>query len=124
MRTLIYLSLSTILFCCGLSVNAAMTGCPKDGIIEAAVQPYLKVLSCDQQLKHNRNFPFPDAVCTASHQSFIVSVKTETREGTGSDREQFLSRTTVFTCKVQASRLLPDLHAIIRSLIYPKHIFW
>lgn len=124
MRNLFYLCLSIILFCCGLSVNAAMTECRKDGIREAAAQPYLKVLSCDHHLQHNRDAQLPDAVCTATQHSFIVSVKTDTREGTGSGKELFLSRMMIFTCKVQAARLLPDVHAIIRSLIFPKHIFW
>lgn len=128
MRNLFYLCLSIILFCCGLSVNAAMTECCKDGIEEASahpyLKPYLKVLSCDHHLQHNRNSQLPDVVCTATRHSFIVSVKTDTREGTGTGKELFLSRLMIFTCKVQAARLLPDVHAIIRSLIYPKHIFW
>jgi hypothetical protein len=124
MRNLFYLCLSTILFCCGLSVNAAMTACRKDGLAETSAQPYLKVLSCGQQLQHNGDSQLPDKVCTASHHSFIASAKSDTREGTGSGRGLLLSRITIFICKVQASRLLPDVHAIIRSLIFPKHIFW
>ncbi|SFO71827.1 hypothetical protein SAMN05428949_6320 [Chitinophaga sp. YR627] len=101
-----------------------MTECRKDVITAASVQPYLKVLSCDHQFNHNGESRLPDTVCTTSHQSFIVSLKTDTREGTGSGRTLFLTRITLFTCKVQAARLLPDLHTIIRSLIFPQHIFW
>lgn len=124
MRNLSYLCLFIILFCGGLTVNAAIAECNKATTSETAIPQQLKSLSFDHQLKHNGNTPIPDTIITASHQSVVASVKTDTRDGAGTARGQFLARITTFTCKVQTARLLSDLQAIIRLLIFPKHFFW
>jgi len=124
MRSLSNLCLFIILFFGGLSVNAAIAECHKATTSDTATPRTLKILSFDHQLKHNGSTPIPEIVITASHQSFITAAKTDTRDGAGTAREHFLARITTLTCKVQSVRLLSDLQAIVRLLIFPKHFFW
>jgi hypothetical protein len=124
MRTFSYLCLLIVLFCGGLSVNAAIKECRNVTTVETPVPQLLKLLSCDQQLKHNGCTPLPEIIVSASQQSLIISFKSDTRDGAGTAREYFSGRVNIFFYKVQATRLLPDLHAIINLLIFPKHFFW
>lgn len=87
-------------------------------------RPFQKLLSCDRQPKYDRGTPSPEIFIITSRPPVIASVKTDDRDRGDTDREQFLAGINLFSCKVQATRLLPDLQAIIRSLIFPQHIFW
>lgn len=124
MRSLSHLCLLIILFCCGLNVNAAIAGRHEARAASSSTRAFLKILSCDGQLKHNGRPPSRETIITTSQQSIIVSGRTDTRDGADTAREHFLAGINIFSCKVQAVRLLPYLHAIIRSLIFPQHIFW
>lgn len=124
MRSLSYLCLLIMLFCCGLSVDAAITGCHKARAVAPANRPFLKILSCDRELRRHGMPPSPETIITTPQRSVIASVKTDTRDGADTARTNFLAGNNLLSCKVQAVRLLSDLHAIIRSLIYPQHIFW
>jgi hypothetical protein len=68
--------------------------------------------------------PSPETIISTPQRSIIASVKTDTRDGADAARAHFLAGINLFSCKVQAARLLPDLQAIIRQLIFPQHIFW
>jgi hypothetical protein len=124
MRSLSYLCLLIMLFCCGLNVNAAITGRHEARTASSPSRSFLRILSGDRQLKHNGRLPSRETIITTSQQSIIASGRTDTREGADTAREHFLAGINAFSCKVQAARLLPYLHAIIRSLIFPQHIFW
>ncbi|SHN22961.1 hypothetical protein [Chitinophaga sp. CF418] len=124
MRSLSYLCLLIMLFCCGLTVNAAITGCHKASAVSPSTRPFLKILSCDRELRRHGMPSSPETIITTPQRSVIGSVKSDTRDGADTVSAHFLAGTSLFSCKVQAVRLLSDLHAIIRSLIYPQHIFW
>jgi len=124
MRSLSYLCLLIMLFCCGRSVNAAKTGCNKASTASSATRPFLQLLSCDRELRRYGMPPSPETIISTPQRSIVASVKTDSRDGAAAARAHFLAGINLFSCKVQAVRLLPDLQAIIRSLIFPQHIFW
>jgi hypothetical protein len=124
MRSLSYLCLLIFLFCCGLSVNAAITGRHKARTAPLVARPLLKILSCDGQVRHIGRPSAPETIITTTQQPGIASFKTDLPDGADTAREHYLAGINMFSSKVQATRLLPYLHAIIRSLIFPQHFFW
>ncbi|WP_089835678.1 hypothetical protein [Chitinophaga filiformis] len=124
MRSLFNLCLLIMLFCCGRNVNAAVTGCNKASTASSANRPFLQLLSCDRELRRHGWPPSPETIISTPQRLTIASVKTDSRDGADAARAHFLAGINLFSCKVQAVRLLPDLQAIIRSLIFPQHIFW
>ncbi|RFM31677.1 hypothetical protein DXN04_28625 [Chitinophaga silvisoli] len=46
------------------------------------------------------------------------------RPATGHFSEYFLPRLPLYAAVLSTGRLLVDIHAIVRTLIFPKHIFW
>ncbi|PWV46965.1 hypothetical protein [Chitinophaga sp. S165] len=124
MRSLSHLCFLIFLFCCGLSVNAAITGCHRARTAPFVTRPFLKILSCDGQVRHHGRPSPVETIITTYQQPGVSSFKTDLPDGADTGREHFLAGINTFSSKVQATRLLPYLHAIIRSLIYPQHIFW
>jgi hypothetical protein len=106
MRYLVYLCFLSLLFCCRLSVRANVSHTPTP------------------TLRHKAHLHIPQSTVAPFHQSVTTPYKTDNRDGAGTFREHFPIHIATAFCKIYASRLLPDVHAIIRSLIFPQHIFW
>ncbi|MVT12197.1 hypothetical protein [Chitinophaga tropicalis] len=112
MRHVFHLCLLLLLLLCG----GAKAG--------AKVNDSVRKTFVSWQKWQERKQDLPERTIETPHNQVVTPIKSESRDGAGTFREYFLPRIPFFLCKVQASRLLPDVHAIIRSLLFPQHIFW
>lgn len=113
-----------LLFHYGLKAGAVITGNVKTKTPHLHAQAAVRKFIQFPGLWQNRKPEAPEKLIIIPGNHVISPLKTDDYDGTGAFREYFPDSITSFTCKVQAARLLPDLHAIIRSLIFPQHIFW
>jgi hypothetical protein len=83
----------------------------------------LKVISHPNPGWHNGTGYLPETVVECNNAVF-TPFKCESRPGTGHFSAYFLPRIPLQVAQPSTGRLLQDLHAIVKTLIFPKHIFW
>jgi len=51
-------------------------------------------------------------------------LRTDAPEGAAHFKDHFLPPVVAVSSQTLVRRLLPDVHAIVKLIIFPKHIFW
>lgn len=87
------------------------------------VTTVLKVISHPNPGWHNGTGYLPETIVECNN-AVYTPLKCESRPGTGHFSAYFLPRLPLVVALLSTGRLLEDLHAIVRTLIFPKHIFW
>jgi len=72
---------------------------------------------------HNGTGYLPETIVDFNN-CFSSPNKCVYRPGTGHFSGYFLPRLPLYAAVLSTGRLLADLHAIVKTLIFPKHIFW
>lgn len=121
MRHLI-LYLTILLSFCRADAHAGKKGDGQDKK-QQAVTTVLKGISHPDPRWHNGTGYLPETIVECNNIVY-TPLKCHSRPGTGHFSAHFLPRQPFLGAQLSTGRLLEDLHAIVRTLIFPKHIFW
>lgn len=144
MRYAAFMYFFLLLFCCGRTVSANTAAMCRQNMeeqvhttpdvhfpvhlasqVKESAGQLLQVQSRVPQLwDHWHNCPQDEMVSGMAGNRVIILLNTGSRDGADTYRAHFLSGIDTTGTTKMAARLLQDLHAIVRSLIFPQHYFW
>ena len=110
MRCVSFVYFLLLIFCCGLKANAEKTGRTQQ-------------FSTFSTTSHGHHAA-PEMIIEIIHNQAVSPLRTDAPEGDVHFKVHFLPPLTAVSSKILVRRLLPDVHAIVRLIIFPKHIFW
>lgn len=85
----------------------------------------LQLQNKQQQVWYHLFHQLPDALVTGHWSNQPAGIaKAGNRDGAGILREQLLYNISFPGSKIATARLLPDIHAFVKLLIFPQHLFW
>jgi hypothetical protein len=110
MRYVSFVYLLLLIFCCGPSANAEKISCAQKG----------KTFSTTPHGQHTA----PEVIIEILYNQAVSSFRTDAPEADVHFKAHFFPPVIAVNGKTLVGRLLPDVHAIVKLIIFPKHIFW
>ncbi len=108
MRCAFVLYFFILIFCCGLYAKAEKI---------SGTQTF----STTSQVKYHGHSDAPEITIEVISNQAVTSFRPA---GTAHFKDYFLIPVIVSTGGIFVGRLLPDLHAIVKCIIFPQHFFW
>jgi hypothetical protein len=108
MRCAFVLNFFILIFCCGLHANAEKI---------SSTQTF----STSSQVRWHGYHAATEMTIEVISNQAVTSL---TPAGNVHFKDHFLPPVIVAGSKILVRRLMPDLHAIVKSIIFPQHFFW
>ncbi|SFD84995.1 hypothetical protein SAMN05518672_103503 [Chitinophaga sp. CF118] len=110
MRCAFHVNFFLLIFCCGLHANAEKIRCTQQ----------FKQFSAISHGHHDA----PAITIEIINNQTVVPSQTDAPNGNCYFKTYFFTPVVPVSNKILIRRLLPDVHAIVKLLIFPQHIFW
>jgi hypothetical protein len=110
MRYISFVCFLLLIFFCGAKANAVKIGCTQQG----------STFSTTSHGQHTA----PELMIEIIYNQAASSFRTDAPEADIHFKTHFFPPVIAVSTKTLVRRLLPDVHAIVKLIIFPKHIFW
>lgn len=110
MRYIAFVYFLLLIFCCAPTANAGQISSTQ------SVREY--------SITSHGHHAAPETTIEIINNQVISPFRMDTPEGAAHFKTHFFPPVVAVSCNTLIRRLLPDVHAIVKLIIFPKHIFW